>query len=213
MVLKLLPIWSTCILFWIVYSQMTNFSVEQATYMNRPIGSFVRPPFRLPFLLPLRFHPPLHLPQREIPRSPRPELHPQTKSKASQAFSGPAKRRNLSVHHDTKMSVFWLVLQFFLVGAGVAFAYVGQFEFFIREAPERMKPTSTGLFLSTLSMGFFFSSSVVAPVDQASNGLWIKNNLTKGRLTVLSVIKLRGVSGVRKPPRVQSAELHLEQAR
>lgn len=123
------------------------------------------------------------------------------------------KRRNLSVHHDTKMSVFWLVPQFFLVGAGVAFAYVGQFEFFIREAPERMKPTSTGLFLSTLSMGFFFSSSVVAPVDQASNGLWIKNNLTKGRLTVLSVIKLRGVSGVRKPPRVQSAELHLEQAR
>lgn len=123
------------------------------------------------------------------------------------------KRRNLSVHHDTKMSVFWLVPQFFLVGAGVAFAYVGQFEFFIREAPERMKPTRTGLFLSTLSMGFFFSSSVVAPVDQASNGLWIKNNLTKGRLTVLSVIKLRGVSGVRKPPRVQSAELHLEQAR
>ncbi|RWW69260.1 hypothetical protein BHE74_00023152 [Ensete ventricosum] len=32
------------------------------------------------------------------------------------------KRRNLSVHHDTKMSVFRLVPQLFLVGAGVAFA-------------------------------------------------------------------------------------------
>ncbi|KAK1305984.1 Nitrate transporter 1.3 [Acorus calamus] len=37
MIIKLLPIWSTCILFWTVYSQMNTFSVEQATYMNRTI--------------------------------------------------------------------------------------------------------------------------------------------------------------------------------
>jgi len=33
---KLLPIWSTCILFWTVYSQMTTFSVEQATRISPP---------------------------------------------------------------------------------------------------------------------------------------------------------------------------------
>ncbi|KAG0475121.1 hypothetical protein HPP92_014807 [Vanilla planifolia] len=43
MVIKLLPIWTTCILFWTVYSQMTTFSVEQATYMNRSIGSLQYP--------------------------------------------------------------------------------------------------------------------------------------------------------------------------
>ncbi|KAJ6723738.1 OLIGOPEPTIDE TRANSPORTER-RELATED [Salix koriyanagi] len=43
MVLKLIPIWSTCILFWTVYSQMTTFTVEQATFMNRKVGSLVIP--------------------------------------------------------------------------------------------------------------------------------------------------------------------------
>nr|CAB3505151.1 unnamed protein product [Digitaria exilis] len=46
MVVKLLPIWSTCILFWTVYSQMTTFSVEQATRMDRTLrhgGGFAIP--------------------------------------------------------------------------------------------------------------------------------------------------------------------------
>jgi dipeptide/tripeptide permease len=52
MVLKLLPIWATCILFWTVYSQMTTFSIEQATYMNRRIGgSFIFPSGSLSFFL------------------------------------------------------------------------------------------------------------------------------------------------------------------
>ncbi|XVE74662.1 hypothetical protein DITRI_Ditri12bG0035100 [Diplodiscus trichospermus] len=43
MVRKLLPIWSTCILFWTIYSQMTTFTVEQATIMHRKVNSFVFP--------------------------------------------------------------------------------------------------------------------------------------------------------------------------
>uniref|UniRef100_A0A453LXB6 Uncharacterized protein n=3 Tax=Aegilops tauschii TaxID=37682 RepID=A0A453LXB6_AEGTS len=80
------------------------------------------------------------------------------------------------------ISAFWLVPQFFLVGAGEAFAYVGQLEFFIREAPERMKSMSTGLFLVTLSMGFFLSSFLVFLVHTVTRGAWIRNNLDRGRL-------------------------------
>ena len=43
LVLKLIPIWSTCILFWTIYSQMNTFTIEQATFMNRHIASFVVP--------------------------------------------------------------------------------------------------------------------------------------------------------------------------
>lgn len=43
MVLKLMPIWSTCILFWTIYSQMTTFTVEQANIMARKIGSLTIP--------------------------------------------------------------------------------------------------------------------------------------------------------------------------
>lgn len=40
---RLLPIWATTILFWTTYAQMITFSVEQATTMNRTIGSFQIP--------------------------------------------------------------------------------------------------------------------------------------------------------------------------
>ncbi|CAL9171230.1 unnamed protein product [Musa hybrid cultivar] len=197
MVLKLLPIWSTCILFWTVYSQMTTFSVEQATYMNRHIGSFVYPSGSLSFflfisiLLFTSLNEKLLVPlARSFTRNVQGITSLQRTgvglalSILAMAVSAAVekKRRDSSVHDDTKISVFWLVPQFFLVGAGEAFAYVGQLEFFIREAPERMKSMSTGLFLSTLSMGFFFSSMLVSLVDKATDGGWIKNNLDKGRL-------------------------------
>lgn len=92
------------------------------------------------------------------------------------------RRRENFVNHNVRITAFWLVPQFFLVGAGEAFAYVGQLEFFIREAPERMKSMSTGLFLSTLSMGYFVSSLLVSLVDKASKGRWLRSNLNKGKL-------------------------------
>lgn len=92
------------------------------------------------------------------------------------------ERRIIGVQRNSQISAFWLVPQFFLVGAGEAFVYVGQLEFFIREAPERMKSMSTGLFLSTLSMGFFVSSLLVSIVDRVTNKTWLRSNLNKGRL-------------------------------
>lgn len=92
------------------------------------------------------------------------------------------KRRESFTNDDVMISAFWLVPQFFLVGAGEAFAYVGQLEFFIREAPERMKSMSTGLFLSTLSMGYFVSSLLVSLVDSATSGRWLRSDLNRGKL-------------------------------
>lgn len=198
MVLKLLPVWSTCILFWTVYSQMTTFSIEQATYMDRRLGSFLIPAgslsvsLFLSILLFTSLNEKLLVPfaRRFVTRSPQGLTSLQRIAVGlllsvvamSVAALVERKRRDAAVHLGTTISAFWLVLQFFLVGAGEAFAYVGQLEFFIREGPERMKSMSTGLFLATLSMGFFLSSVLVALVDKATNGGWIKNNLNEGRL-------------------------------
>lgn len=92
------------------------------------------------------------------------------------------ERRNAAVEENAQMSAFWLVPQFFLVGAGEAFVYVGQLEFFIREAPERMKSMSTGLFLSAISMGFFVSSLLVSIVDSVTKNTWLFSNLNTGKL-------------------------------
>lgn len=197
MVLKLIPIWSTCILFWTVYSQMTTFTVEQATFMNRQVGSFVIPSgsfsafLFITILLFTSLNERLFVPlARKLTHNVQ-GLTSLQRIGIGLVFSVIAmvaaaviekERRENAVQENTKISAFWLVPQFFLVGAGEAFVYVGQLEFFIREAPERMKSMSTGLFLSTLSIGFFVSSLLVSLVDKVTKKIWLRSNLNKGKL-------------------------------
>ncbi|KAA8524738.1 hypothetical protein F0562_011161 [Nyssa sinensis] len=197
MVIKLLPIWSTCILFWTIYSQMTTFSIEQATFMNRHMGSFVVPSGSFSFFLFITILLVTSLNERLIVPLARILTHNMQGITSLQrigiglSFSiiGMAaaaiveqQRRERAVQQNTIISAFWLVPQFFIVGAGEAFAYVGQLEFFIREAPERMKSMSTGLFLTTLSMGYFVSSLLVSLVDKVTKDSWLRSNLNEGKL-------------------------------
>ncbi|XP_010548886.1 PREDICTED: protein NRT1/ PTR FAMILY 6.4 [Tarenaya hassleriana] len=197
LVLKLIPIWSTCILFWTIYSQMTTFTVEQATFMDRKLGSFTVPAgsfsafLILTILLFTSLNERLFVPlAHKITGKPQGITSLQrigiglVFSMAAMAVAAviEKKRRVSAVDNGTHMSAFWLVPQYFLVGAGEAFAYVGQLEFFIREAPERMKSMSTGLFLSTISMGFFVSSLLVSLVDKVTDKSWLRSNLNRAKL-------------------------------
>ncbi|CAO2042584.1 unnamed protein product [Urochloa humidicola] len=199
MVAKLLPIWSTWILFWTVYSQMNTFTIEQASRMDRHIGGFVVPAGSMPVFLFLaillftslneRVLVPL---ARRITGRRREGLTSLNRVGTGLVFSTVAmavsalvekKRRDASSGSGgASISGFWLVPQLFLVGASEAFGYVGLLEFFIREAPERMKSMSTGLFLTTLSMGFYLSSALVGAVGAATRGAWVRDNLDEGRL-------------------------------
>lgn len=90
------------------------------------------------------------------------------------------------------INVFLLIPQFFLVGSGEAFIYTGQLDFFITQSPKGMKTMSTGLFLTTLSLGFFISSflvSVVKKVTGAKDGQgWLADNINNGRLDLFYVL-------------------------
>ncbi|KAK1326842.1 Nitrate transporter 1.1 [Acorus calamus] len=196
MVLRMLPIWATTIIFWTIYAQMTTFSVAQATTMNRHVSSsFSIPPasltafFVASILLTVPFYDRLLLPLlRRLTHNPH-GLSPLQRigvglvlSALSMAAAALTEINRLN-HHN--MSVFWLVPQFFLVGAGEAFTYIGQLDFFLRECPKGMKTMSTGLFLSTLSLGFFVSSvlvEVVRRVTGTGRGGWLADDLNEGRL-------------------------------
>ncbi|CAM8949778.1 unnamed protein product [Rhodiola kirilowii] len=196
MVIKLVPIWSTCILFWTIYSQMTTFTIEQATFMNRHIGTFNIPPGSFSFFLIFTILLFTSLNERVfVPMARRLTQNTQGLTSLQRVGTGLVfsilamvasavveKRRRDMAHEKIQISAFWLVPQFFLVGAGEAFAYVGQLEFFIREAPERMKSMSTGFFLSAISMGFYVSSLLVNLVDNVTDHKWLRNNLNKGKL-------------------------------
>lgn len=84
------------------------------------------------------------------------------------------------------ISVFMLIPQFFFVGAGEAFIYTGQLDFFITRSPKSMKTMSTGLFLTTLSLGFFMSSFLVSVVKKVTGSHggegWLADDIDHGRL-------------------------------
>lgn len=197
LVVKLIPIWATNILFWTIYSQMTTFTVEQATFMERKLGSFTVPAgsysafLILTILLFTSLNERVFVPlARKVTKKPQGITSLQrigvglVLSMGAMAVAAVIEnaRREAEVTNGYKISAFWLIPQYFLVGAGEAFAYVGQLEFFIREAPERMKSMSTGLFLSTISMGFFVSSLLVSLVDKVTDKSWLRSNLNKARL-------------------------------
>ncbi|KAK1306081.1 Nitrate transporter 1.1 [Acorus calamus] len=203
MVLRMVPIWATTIIFWTVYAQMTTFSVSQATTMDRRItSSFSIPPasltvfFVASILLTVPFYDRVVVPLSRPLTGLRHGLTPlqriavglvlSTLAMAAAALTEIKRLRRANESSNApSLSVFWLVPQFFLVGAGEAFTYIGQLDFFLRECPNGMKTMSTGLFLSTLSLGFFVSSALVEVVHRLTGtgpGGWLADDLDKGRL-------------------------------
>ncbi|KAI9174538.1 hypothetical protein LWI28_018770 [Acer negundo] len=207
MVIRMLPIWATTIIFWTVYAQMTTFSVSQATTMDRHIGSFQIPGASLTvffvgsILLTVPIYDRIIVPiARKVLKNPQ-GFTPLQRIGVGLVLSivamvaaalselkrlGAARSNGLTndPNSEIPLSVFWLVPQFLLVGAGEAFTYIGQLAFFLKECPKGMKTMSTGLFLSTLSLGFFLSSFLVTIVHKVTGDKkpWLADNLNQGKL-------------------------------
>ncbi|CAN6723473.1 unnamed protein product [Malus baccata var. baccata] len=193
MIIRMLPIWATTIMFWTIYAQMTTFSVSQATTMNRHIGkSFQIPPASLTaffvgsilltvpvydrIIVPVRIGVGLVFSIFSMVAAALTEVKRMNAARAHGLTGNPKA--------EIPLSVFWLVPQFFFVGSGEAFVYIGQLDFFLRECPKGMKTMSTGLFLSTLSLGFFVSSLLVSLVHKVTGDRkpWFANNINRGKL-------------------------------
>ncbi|KAG9141153.1 hypothetical protein Leryth_001659 [Lithospermum erythrorhizon] len=207
MVIRMLPIWATSIMFWTVHAQMTTFSVAQSETMDRHIGNaFEIPPAAMTVffvgttLLVVPIYDKIMVPIcRRVLKYPH-GLTPLQRIGIGLAFgiiamaaAALTEIKRLHVAHSrgltedkttmVPISAFYLLPQFILVGAGEAFTYIGQLDFFLRECPKGMKTMSTGLFLSTLSLGFFFSSVLVTVVHKLNgDNPWLADNLNQGKL-------------------------------
>ncbi|XP_031252656.1 protein NRT1/ PTR FAMILY 6.2 [Pistacia vera] len=205
MVARLLPIWATTITFWTIFAQMITFSVEQATTMERSFGNFQIPAgsltvfFVSAILITLALYDRLIMPFWKKWQGKPGFTNLQRMaiglvlSTCGMVAATLAEKKRLSVARSVgrntgtlPISVFLLIPQFFLVGSGEAFIYTGQLDFFITQSPKGMKTMSTGLFLTTLSLGFFVSSflvSVVKKVTDSNGGQgWLADNINDGRL-------------------------------
>ncbi|CAA3033451.1 NRT1 PTR FAMILY [Olea europaea subsp. europaea] len=185
MMARLLPIWATTIIFWTIYAQMITFSVEQASTMERSFGSFMIPAgsltvfFVAAVLITLAVYDRLIMPLWKKWKG-KPGFSNLQRiaiglvlSTIGMVVAALVETKRLSVAKSIgrstqtlPMSVFFLIPQFFLVGSGEAFIYTGQLDFFITQSPKGMKTMSTGLFLTTLSLGFFISSFLVSVIKK-----------------------------------------------
>jgi len=218
MVARLMPVWATTILFWTIYAQMITFSVEQATTMDRRMGGFEIPAASLTvffvgaIMLTLAVYDRVFVPLCRSLMTGRQGLTNLEKigiglvlSIVGMAAAASCEKKRLAVaatsaaaaagHEPLPISVFMLTPQFLLVGAGEAFIYTGQLDFFITRSPKGMKTMSTGLFLTTLSLGFFLSSALVSLVKGCTR--WLGDTINHSRLdyfywllAVLSVVNL-----------------------
>ncbi|CDY26539.1 BnaA09g47380D [Brassica napus] len=188
-IVRMLPIWATCILFWTVHAQLTTLSVAQSETMDRHIGSFEIPPAAMAvfyiggLLLTTAVYDRL-----AIPLCKKLFNYPHAMGMAVAALVEIKRLRTAHAHGPTvktlPLGFSLLIPQYLIVGIGEALIYTGQLDFFLRECPKGMKTMSTGLLLSTLALGFFFSSVLVTIVEKVTDKAhpWIADDLNKGRL-------------------------------
>ncbi|XP_062208453.1 protein NRT1/ PTR FAMILY 6.2-like [Phragmites australis] len=216
MVALLMPVWATTILFWTIYAQMITFSVEQAITMDRRMGGFEIPAASLTVffvgatMLTLAVYDRVFIPLCRSLMTGRQGFTNLEKigiglvlSIVGMAAAAITEKKRLAVAAMASnagaavlpISVFQLTPQFLLVGPGEAFIYTGQLDFFITRSPKGMKTMSTGLFLTTLSLGFFLSSALVSLVKSCTR--WLGDTINHSRLdyfywllAVLGVVNL-----------------------
>ncbi|KAL8040628.1 hypothetical protein ABFX02_10G110100 [Erythranthe guttata] len=199
MMARLLPIWTTTIMFYVIHAQMITYAVLQASTMKRSIGTFTIPAgsFNVFFigsiLLALGIHDRLIVPLLKKKKGTLGLTKFQKIgvglfiSILSMVFAAIIETKRLKVAKSTSsgvsilpISAFWLVPQFVLAGAAEGFVYTGQIDFFLTESPKGMKAMSTSLFLTTISFGFFVSSALIAIIRKATQRgghNWLPANL------------------------------------
>ncbi|OIW19866.1 hypothetical protein TanjilG_27232 [Lupinus angustifolius] len=208
-ILRLLPVWSTGIIFATVYGQMGTLFVLQGQTMNTHVGNstFKIPPASLSIFdtLSVIFWVPVY--DRIIVALVRKfsgnkngltllqrmgvGLFISIFAMVAAAILEVMRLRSVRKHNyyeleEIPMTIFWQVPQYFIIGCAEVFTFIGQLEFFYDQAPDAMRSLCSALSLLTAALGQYFSSLLVTIVTSIStkNGSpgWIPDNLNYGHL-------------------------------
>ncbi|KAK9934173.1 hypothetical protein M0R45_021325 [Rubus argutus] len=188
---RMMPILLSTILMNTCLAQLQTLSVQQGTLMDTRIGSFNVPPASIP-VIPLIFMSVL-IPAyeftfvpllRKITGHPNGITHLQrvgvglVLSAISMTIAGfvEVKRKHEIIHHNHKISLFWLSFHYAIFGIADMFTLVGLMEFFYREAPAGMRSLSTSFSWLSLSIGYYLSSAFVELINSIT-GKYTKSKL------------------------------------
>ncbi|KAF5817391.1 putative proton-dependent oligopeptide transporter family, major facilitator superfamily [Helianthus annuus] len=222
-VLRLIPIWASCLAYSTVSSQQTTLFTKQGATMDRSIG----PNFEIPaatlqsfiglsivILIPI--YDTILVPlMRSVTKKPFGITMLQRIgtgifiSIVLMVVSALVESKRLKTATEygliddpgavIPMKIWWLLPQYVLVGAADVFAIVGMQEFFYDQVPSELRSIGLALYLSVSGVGNFLSSFLISTVVKitARDGEdgWISDNMNQGHVDYFYYL-LAGISAV-----------------
>ncbi|KAJ6764090.1 FACILITATOR SUPERFAMILY PROTEIN putative ISOFORM 1-RELATED [Salix purpurea] len=194
-VLRLVPVWTTCLIYAIVFAKPTTFLTRQATTMDRSVSADLEfpaasvqlsVPATVAVLVP--FYDRVFVPvARDLTGEPSgitmlqrigTGLFLSFLSMAVAALVEMKRLKNAQQYGllvDTPgvtipMSFWWLIPQNVLLGAADVFTMIGMQEFFYDQVPGELRSLGLALFLSIIGVGSFLSSFLISIIEKATGG-------------------------------------------
>lgn len=212
LVIRLIPIWLSCLMFTVVQSQLGTFFTKQTSTLDRSIGQhFVIPSAALqgfvgvvilfavpvydkvfvPFARKITGHHSGITVLQRIGVGLFLSIFTMIVSALVETRRvGVAKNHNLLDNNHSKeniipMSIWWMLPQYAILGISDAFTIVGLQELFYDQMPDAMRSLGAAAYLSIVGVGSFVSNgiiSVVVEVTSKVGGKWLGSELNKAHL-------------------------------
>ncbi|CAM0948501.1 unnamed protein product [Alopecurus aequalis] len=200
---RILPVWSSGIVYFVVVTQLGTYVVLQAAQTDRrisanssfqiPQGSFVVfQMLALTLWIPVYDRLLVPLLRRVTKREGGITLLQRigiglALSVATMLVAAAVERRRRRISSGSPMmSCFWLVPQQVLAGLSEAFGAIGQTEFYYRQFPENMRSVAGALFFLGWALASY-ASGLMVMVVHGSTG-WLAQDLDKGRVDLFYLV-------------------------
>ncbi|EXB62487.1 putative peptide/nitrate transporter [Morus notabilis] len=209
-VLRLVPIWGTCLPYGIVFAQFSTFFTKQGATMERTIVSDFKLPaasllcfISIASIIFIPIYDRIFVPfARALTRKPSGITTIQRigagilMSVFTMIIAAIVEIKRLKTAEENNlvdkpsatipMSVWWLLPQYILSGITDVFTMVGLQEFFYDEVPIELRSIGLALYLSIFGVGNFLSSFLVSVIEKTTGGAgrdsWFSDNLNRAHL-------------------------------
>lgn len=209
-VLRLVPVWVTCLAYAIIFAQSSTLFTKQGSTMDRSItANFAIPPAALQCFISvgvmvfIPFYDRVFVPiMRKVTGKPSGITLLQRigtglfLSILSMVIAATVEiiRLKTAAEHGlvdkpqvvVPMSVWWLIPQYVLFGISDVFTMVGLQEFFYDQVPTELRSIGLSLYLSIFGIGSYLSSFLISVIENitGANGQdsWFSDNLNKAHL-------------------------------
>ncbi|PSS33728.1 Protein NRT1/ PTR FAMILY 5.8 like [Actinidia chinensis var. chinensis] len=199
-ILHLLPIWTTLLMFAVIFQQPATFFTKQGMTMKRNIGTtFKIPPATLQsaitvsIILLMPLYDTLFIPfTRLLTRNEKGIGVMQRMgigmilSVIAMVIAAIVETKRLDISRKTQsqivpLSIFWLLPQYILLGISDIFTVVGMQQFFYSEVPVQMRTMGIALYTSVFGVGSFLSAFFISLVEYFTKS-WFSDDMSEARL-------------------------------